>query len=166
MIVERLQYFLDDFLNFQNRLNLDPRTPYLSPTYLKNTRNMGSLFKNTISHIQESAFMKMWKGLRTKLLKCWNLKTQNLEIGNLDAWYLENWNCGSMKSGHFKIWKLEIWEFDNWSFEVLKIEKSENSKSPTPSAYRLPPLHPTTVLGCQVFSNMWRYAGSNVVRRR
>ena len=68
-----------------NRLNLDPRTPNLSPKYLKKTRKNGNILENIMFYIWESAILKILEAIRTtffeilefyhfKIVEIWNFE--------------------------------------------------------------------------------------------
>ena len=52
-----------------NWLNMDPRSPYLSPTYFKkHKKKMGTSLEHNIFHIWEFELLKMFEGLCTQHL--------------------------------------------------------------------------------------------------
>ena len=73
--------------------NLDPRTLYLSPKYVKNTRRYGDILEKYYFHIWESETLKMLEGLCTELFENLELyvflEIRKLIIGNFETWIIE-----------------------------------------------------------------------------
>ena len=104
----------------KNRLNVDPRSLYLSPKYFKKYKKYGNILGKYYFSSRNLIVCK-WKVYVPNFLKCWILKIWKLKMKELGIWKLE--------IGNLEIWKYEVdnLEIGNWKLENFKCW---NSRAP------------------------------------
>ena len=112
MIPDRLQYFLNDFWNFQKCKQIWTLGPCIY-----HQEKYGNILEHHIFISENLDFWKCCKSmyqdvgpLKFEVFRCletWKFETVgNLKIGNLGTWHF----------GHLEIWKLRVWDSGslNW----------------------------------------------------
>ena len=97
--------------------NLDPCTPFLSPTYFKKYKNSAGRSLKHIIFISEN--LKLWKYGKVcvsnfSMFHFW--KFENLTVLNLKIWNLRSWILEIRKLASWNNWKFEKYNFGTLLF--------------------------------------------------